>query len=330
MRRAARARAADPARAVLLGADGRLARLRRVGAADRRRRLARATRCSTRRRSTRICSASSTRSPAATCCSSASCRSSIGSASCALLGARRRAPVLARGPGIAAGLMLALYAPAIFFDGLLQKSVLDVFFVCLALWLIAEIDDPAEAATRERQHRRTQCSLPICGGLRLQRPSLVAGSGSDDGRPRADARERARLHRRHARVGIVGSNAARTPTSNVERRTSNDCSAPRCSSPALAIVARAGRRAQRLRRRRLLHHHLAVRAELLHRQQPVGRRHLPVAALRPRRARIRAPGRDRAGRTRARAGRCRRRRSRASGPTRRSSSSPRSRRAGCG
>jgi tetratricopeptide (TPR) repeat protein len=36
-------------------------------------------------------------------------------------------------------LLLALYAPAIFFDGLLQKSVLDVFFVCLALWLIAKV-----------------------------------------------------------------------------------------------------------------------------------------------------------------------------------------------
>ena len=59
----------------------------------------------------------------------------IGSASCVLLalaGARLFSPRA----GIAAGLMLALYAPAIFFDGLLQKSVLDVFFVCLALWLI--------------------------------------------------------------------------------------------------------------------------------------------------------------------------------------------------
>ena len=63
----------------------------------------------------------------------------IGSASCALLGlavARLFSRPLA---GIIAGLMLALYAPAIFFDGLLQKSVLDVFFVCLALWLIARI-----------------------------------------------------------------------------------------------------------------------------------------------------------------------------------------------
>jgi tetratricopeptide (TPR) repeat protein len=62
----------------------------------------------------------------------------IGSASCALLGlavARLFSRPLA---GIIAGLMLALYAPAIFFDGLLQKSVLDVFFVCLAVWLITK------------------------------------------------------------------------------------------------------------------------------------------------------------------------------------------------
>ena len=52
--------------------------------------------------------------------------------------------------GIAAGLILALYAPAIFFDGLLQKSVLDVFFVCLALWLIAQITTvTAENAQRK-------------------------------------------------------------------------------------------------------------------------------------------------------------------------------------
>ena len=39
--------------------------------------------------------------------------------------------------GVIAGLGLALYAPAIFFDALLQKSVLDVFFVCLAIWLLS-------------------------------------------------------------------------------------------------------------------------------------------------------------------------------------------------
>jgi len=62
----------------------------------------------------------------------------IGSASCVLLG-MAASRLFHRNAGLAAGLMLALYAPAIFFDGLLQKSVLDVFFVCLALWLISRI-----------------------------------------------------------------------------------------------------------------------------------------------------------------------------------------------
>src|SRR5262249_46355822 len=69
----------------------------------------------------------------------------IGSASCVLLAlaaarffGRPGAPG-GRRVGLAAGLTLALYAPAIFFDGLLQKSVLDVFFICVALWLIARI-----------------------------------------------------------------------------------------------------------------------------------------------------------------------------------------------
>jgi len=72
----------------------------------------------------------------------------IGSASCALLGAAA-ARLFSPRAGIVAGLMLALYAPAIFFDALIQKSVLDVFFVCLALWLIAAtIDAPQTARPR--------------------------------------------------------------------------------------------------------------------------------------------------------------------------------------
>jgi tetratricopeptide (TPR) repeat protein len=60
----------------------------------------------------------------------------IGSSSCVLLAyASRR--LFGDAAGIAAGLLLALWAPAIFFDGLLQKSVLDVFFVCLLAWMIA-------------------------------------------------------------------------------------------------------------------------------------------------------------------------------------------------
>jgi tetratricopeptide (TPR) repeat protein len=64
----------------------------------------------------------------------------VGSASCLLLAdAGRR--LFSDAVGLAAGFMLALYAPAIFFDGLLQKAVLDVFFICLALWLIARKGD---------------------------------------------------------------------------------------------------------------------------------------------------------------------------------------------
>src|SRR5262249_1328414 len=52
----------------------------------------------------------------------------IGATSCALLGLAARR-FFSKGAGIAAGVGLAIYAPAIFFDGLLQKSVLDVFFL---------------------------------------------------------------------------------------------------------------------------------------------------------------------------------------------------------
>ncbi len=41
--------------------------------------------------------------------------------------------------GLVAGLVLALYATAIFFDGLIQKSSLDGFFTCVALALIGRI-----------------------------------------------------------------------------------------------------------------------------------------------------------------------------------------------
>ncbi len=68
----------------------------------------------------------------------------IGSASCALLG-MAGARFFSKPVGLIAGLALALWAPAIFFDGLLQKSVLDVFFVCLMLWLLAMLVYPAKA-----------------------------------------------------------------------------------------------------------------------------------------------------------------------------------------
>jgi tetratricopeptide (TPR) repeat protein len=59
--------------------------------------------------------------------------------------------------GLVAGLMLALYAPAIFFDGLIQKSTLDVFFICLALWFLARTDT-AEIA-EHAENKPSQRSL---------------------------------------------------------------------------------------------------------------------------------------------------------------------------
>jgi tetratricopeptide (TPR) repeat protein len=111
----------------------------------------------------------------------------IGSASSALL-ALAAARLFSRRAGVVAGLMLALYAPAIFFDGLLQKSVLDVFFVCLALWLISrsagtpEIAKTAETRAEknisQRSPRSSRFLLYVAlgstmGGLALTRENAL-------------------------------------------------------------------------------------------------------------------------------------------------------------
>lgn len=64
----------------------------------------------------------------------------FGAASCALLfdaGRRLFGPRV----GATAALVLALYPPAIFFDLLLQKSSLDLLFICLLIWLVARMAD---------------------------------------------------------------------------------------------------------------------------------------------------------------------------------------------
>src|SRR5688572_9228272 len=68
----------------------------------------------------------------------------IGAASCTLLG-MAGARFFSRRIGLIAGLALALWAPAIFFDGLIQKSVLDMFFVCLGLYLLSAISNQQSA-----------------------------------------------------------------------------------------------------------------------------------------------------------------------------------------
>ena len=63
-------------------------------------------------------------------------QAAIGSASCVLL-ALACARLFSRRVGLVAGLALALWAPAIFFDSLLQKAVLDMFCICVLLWLVS-------------------------------------------------------------------------------------------------------------------------------------------------------------------------------------------------
>jgi tetratricopeptide (TPR) repeat protein len=60
----------------------------------------------------------------------------LGSASCVILGLAGRRFFNPR-VGVIAALLLAIYPPAIFFDGLIQKSSLDIFLVTLLLALLA-------------------------------------------------------------------------------------------------------------------------------------------------------------------------------------------------
>lgn len=73
-------------------------------------------------------------------------QAALGSASCALL-ALAGHRLFSRNVGIVAGLMLAFYAPALFFDGLIQKSMLDVFLLSVSLALLS-------ALVREPRQRR--------------------------------------------------------------------------------------------------------------------------------------------------------------------------------
>jgi len=68
------------------------------------------------------------------------CQAIIGALSCVLLADTGRR-LFSKPAGITAGLILALYAPAIYFDSLIQKSVLDLFFLCIVLWLLSRLID---------------------------------------------------------------------------------------------------------------------------------------------------------------------------------------------
>lgn len=91
----------------------------------------------------------------------------VGATACGLLGLAA-ARLLSRRAGLVAGLGLAVYAPAIFFDALVQKTVLDVFFMCLALWLMSGLVDPPAPV------RRWLALGVVLGCLTLTRENALA------------------------------------------------------------------------------------------------------------------------------------------------------------
>ncbi|HEX7138329.1 MAG TPA: tetratricopeptide repeat protein [Vicinamibacterales bacterium] len=102
----------------------------------------------------------------------------IGSISCVLLAVAARR-VFGDAAGVAAGLLLAVWAPAIFFDGLLQKSVLDVFFVCLVVWIVARASHGAAVRPGTKSRQQPDPTAPwlalglAVGGLSLTRENSL-------------------------------------------------------------------------------------------------------------------------------------------------------------
>jgi tetratricopeptide (TPR) repeat protein len=100
----------------------------------------------------------------------------VGALSCATLSMAAER-LFSRRAGLIAGLGLAFYAPAIFFDALIQKTVLDFFFLCLALFILSRlIDSPHAPVIRADIKNRTLewVSLGIVlGGLSLTRENAL-------------------------------------------------------------------------------------------------------------------------------------------------------------
>lgn len=101
-------------------------------------------------------------------------QAAVGAVSCVLIGLTAQRLFSTRA-GLVAGLGLALYAPAIFFDGLIQKSVLDVFFVCLSLWCVSALIERAAQSHSVPPPTGAWLALGFAmGGLSLTRENALA------------------------------------------------------------------------------------------------------------------------------------------------------------
>src|SRR5262245_52296585 len=66
----------------------------------------------------------------------------LGAFCCALI-CRIGEKLFSRPAGIAAGVILACYAPAIFFDAVIDKSILDLILLTVLLYFLVNVDAPA-------------------------------------------------------------------------------------------------------------------------------------------------------------------------------------------
>jgi 4-amino-4-deoxy-L-arabinose transferase-like glycosyltransferase len=90
----------------------------------------------------------------------------MGATSCSLL-ALAGWRFFSKRAGIAAGLLLAFYAPAFYSDAMIQKSVLDILLVCLSLWLLSVV------VTQPSWRACVGLGLAI-GGMALTRENALA------------------------------------------------------------------------------------------------------------------------------------------------------------
>ncbi len=96
----------------------------------------------------------------------------LGSTACVFVGLAG-ARLFSRNAGFVAGLMMALYAPAIFFDGLLQKAVLDIFLLSAAVWIFSGLLAPsADPGSRKRLQAWVGLGV-VLGLLSLTRENAV-------------------------------------------------------------------------------------------------------------------------------------------------------------
>ena len=96
----------------------------------------------------------------------------LGSTACVFVGLAG-ARLFSRNAGLVAGLMMALYAPAIFFDGLLQKAALDLFLLSAAVWIFSVLLPPSgDSGSRKRFQAWVGLGV-VLGLLSLTRENAV-------------------------------------------------------------------------------------------------------------------------------------------------------------